>query len=96
MLLSWPKFVNQCKSRLGAISRACFLGRAVWRDRARRWRRVARRLEQRAERLKLRNEQLKQTVQELKTELAQQKASPATSSHPLELDSVKPPVVNTH
>ncbi len=91
MLLSWPKFVNQCKSRLGAISRACFLGRAVWRDRARRWRRVARRLEQRAERLKLRNEQLKQTVQELKTELAQQKASPATSSHPLELDSVKPP-----
>jgi hypothetical protein len=27
---SWPMFVSQCKSRLSAIARSCFLGRAHW------------------------------------------------------------------
>jgi len=32
---SWPIFVSQCKSRLSAIARSCFLGRAHWREKFR-------------------------------------------------------------
>ncbi len=32
MVSSWPTFVSQCKSRLSAIARSCFLGRALWRE----------------------------------------------------------------
>ncbi len=33
MSVSWTKFASKCKSRLSAIARGCFLGRASWRER---------------------------------------------------------------
>ena len=30
MVSSWTNFVSQCKSRLSAIARSCYLGRAHW------------------------------------------------------------------
>lgn len=35
MVSSWPVFVSECKSRLSAIARSCFLGRAHWREKFR-------------------------------------------------------------
>ena len=32
MVSSWPEFASQCKSRLSAIARSCFLGRARWQE----------------------------------------------------------------
>ena len=32
MVSLWPKFGSRCKSRLSAIARSCFLGRAHWRE----------------------------------------------------------------
>lgn len=33
MPASWPNYVSQCKSRLSALARCCFLGRESWRER---------------------------------------------------------------
>lgn len=35
MVSSWPNFVSHCKSRLSAVARSCFLGRAHWREKFR-------------------------------------------------------------
>ena len=78
MVSSWPIFVSECKSRLSAIARSCFLGRAQWREKYRELdallqevREEGERFEARREQLEQQNRQLQQRISELEVQLAE-------------------------
>ena len=74
----WPKYASECKSRLSAIARSCFLGRALWAEKCREQRKIIVELreevsnaETRAEELAQENAQLGKRIAELEAQLAQ-------------------------
>lgn len=78
MVSSWPIFVSQCKSRLSAIARSCFLGRAHWREKFREIDDLLLEVRQEGvesealrEQLEQENLQLRQRISELEMRLAQ-------------------------
>lgn len=78
MVSSWPIFMCECKSRLSAIARSCFLGRAQWREKYRELnallqevREEGERFEARREQLEQQNRQLQQRISELEVQLAE-------------------------
>lgn len=78
MVPSWPNFVSQCKSRLSAVARSCFLGRAHWREKCREIddllrevRREGEELEARRVQLEHENLQLRQRISALEIRLAE-------------------------
>jgi hypothetical protein len=75
---SWPNFVSQCKSRLSAIARSCFLGRAHWHQKfeevkelLEELRKQCAQFEAQGEQLEQENRQLRERVAELTSQLAQ-------------------------
>jgi hypothetical protein len=75
---SWPEFVSQCKCRLSAIARSCFLGRARWQEKFREVNELLEGLREEsaqieAHRLQLEREniELRERVSELEIRLAQ-------------------------
>ncbi len=83
MVLSWPIFVSQCKSRLSVIARSCFLGRAHWREKFREIddllqevRQEGVECEARREQLEEENMRLRQRICELEMRLAQPRPVP--------------------
>ena len=78
MVSSWPIFVSQCKSRLSAIARSCFLGRAHWREKFKEVSELIEELrkemeaaEAHGQQLVQENIQLRERVLELEIQLAQ-------------------------
>jgi hypothetical protein len=78
VVTSWPSFVSQCKSRLSAIARSCFLGRAHWQEKFQEVNEVLEKLrEEWAQseayrgQLEQENGELRERVAELTTQLAQ-------------------------
>lgn len=78
MVSSWRRYVSECKSRLSAIARSCFLARWRWyqkcrelRQRLEELRRQAAMLEADRERLEQKNRELGERVAELEDRLAQ-------------------------
>lgn len=77
MTLSWPRFRSECKSRLSAVARSCFLGRAHWAEKCREKQQVVEELrdeaakrEARFEQLARENERLRERIAELDAQLA--------------------------
>jgi len=73
----WPKYASECKSRLSAIARSCFLGRVRWAEKCREQREIivelrgeASNAETRAEELARENDQLRGRIAELEAQLA--------------------------
>lgn len=80
MSTSWRKYVGQCKSRLSAISRCCYLGRNRWREKYRQlkahsefFRDEAAEFRIRCEELEQIKRQLEEWVAELQSERDQQR-----------------------
>ena len=78
MSTSWPKFASDCKSRLSAIARSCFLGRARWAEKCREQQQLLEELreeaansEARIEQLAQENDRLRERIAELEAQLAQ-------------------------
>lgn len=78
MSSSWPNYVLQCKSRLSAIARCCFLGRENWRERFQEAQRLLDEFHQEVakceasrEQFARENLQLQSRVSELEAKLAQ-------------------------
>ncbi len=78
MSSSWPNYVSQCKSRLSAIARCCFLGREYWHEKFQEAQRLLDQLcqeraecEARREQFLQENLQLQARVLELEAKLAQ-------------------------
>jgi hypothetical protein len=79
--ISWPKYTSECKSRLSAIARSCFLGRARWAQKFRVQQELLKELrdeasnsETRAEQLTQENTRLRKRIAELEAQLAQPQA----------------------
>lgn len=77
MTLSWKTYFSQCKSRLSAIARSCYLQRVHWCSKFRESKREQEELrgrlaesEARCRQLGQANEELSQRVSELQAELA--------------------------
>lgn len=75
MASSWPNYVSECKSRLSAIARSCYLGRGQWREKALDLQQTVEELrarvaasDRRNELLEQENGQLRDDVSALKTE----------------------------
>jgi DNA-binding transcriptional MerR regulator len=75
---SWPNFVSECKSRLSAIARSCFLGRARWREKFQEVKELLEALQEesaqseaRRTQLEQENLELRERVSELEIKLAQ-------------------------
>lgn len=85
-MASWPNFWSQCKSRLSAIARSCFLSREHWCEKCQELKQVVEEIGCEAATLAARNEQLEQAHARLQARVAE-----------LELDQVRresqPPLV---
>jgi hypothetical protein len=75
---SWPNYVSQCKSRLSALARCCFLGRESWQEKFQEAQRLLdesgqqrAEYEARAKQFERENSQLQARVLELEAKLAQ-------------------------
>lgn len=80
MSTSWPKHVSECKSRLSAIARSCFLGRVRWAEKCREQQQVVEELRDEAverkasfEQLAEESERLQERIVELEAQLAEPK-----------------------
>lgn len=78
MVSSWSTYVSHCKSRLSAIARSCFLGRALWREKFKEVNELIEDLRKEIEaaeaygqKLEQENTQLRERVSELEAQLAQ-------------------------
>jgi len=77
VVLSWTEFASECKSRLSAIARSCYLRREHWFEKYRQAKQVQRELrealvdcEGRCRRIEREREDLRRRVSELQAELA--------------------------
>jgi hypothetical protein len=75
---SWPIFVSECKSRLSAIARSCYMGRAQWREKCHEQEALLQEVraqsgecEARREQVEQENKWLRERIAELEMQLAQ-------------------------
>ena len=78
MTVSWPKYRSECKSRLSAVARSCYLGRAHWSEKCRELRHIREALRNeasnwgaRCEELERENHRLRERISKLETERVQ-------------------------
>lgn len=71
MSSSWPNFVSQCKSRLSAIARSCFLGRTRWHEKFREVNQLVEELRERGMESEARRAQLEQENTHLRDRVAE-------------------------
>ena len=78
MRSSWTKFVSECKTRLSAIARSCFLGRRLWFEKYKEAKQLLEKLQQEESRwdahrkeLEKRNRELHQQILDLEFKLSQ-------------------------
>ncbi len=74
MSSSWPKFVSDCKSRLSALARSCFLGRAQWREKFEEANCLLRELREACAQSEKRRQQLEQENLRLRERLGEREA----------------------
>lgn len=74
MVSSWPIFASRCKSRLSAIARSCFLGRAHWREKFREIDDLLQEVRQQGMESEALREQLEQENRELRQHISELEA----------------------